>query len=91
MHSLVQFASLADAKKARKHVHGANIFPDCCTVKVEYAKQESLNVKANTDRARDYTLAVNGGGENNNIINEEDWKSTRLNSVTIRSRMPSSA
>ena len=24
-------------------------------------------------------------------LNEEDWKSTRLNSVTIRNRMPSSA
>ena len=72
VHSLVQFASVTDAKNARNNLHGANIYPDCCTVKVEYAKQESLNVRSNTERTKDYTVTVNG--ENNNVINGEGGK-----------------
>ena len=39
----------------RNNLHGASIFPDCCTIKAEFAKQEKLNVKTNNNRARDYT------------------------------------
>ena len=53
----------------RTNLHGANIYRDSCTIKVEFAKQDILNVKTNDDRTWDYTATgqtktngqVNGG------------------------------
>ena len=56
----------------RTNLHGANIFPDCCTIKVEFAKQEVLNVKTNDDRTRDFTIQVakgmNGGSQKQKVL-----------------------
>lgn len=49
----------------RTNLHGANIYKGSCTLKVEFAKQEMLNVKSNNDRTWDFTVgeSINGNGE----------------------------
>ena len=44
-------------------MHGANIYPNCCTLKVEFAKQEMLNVKTNNDRTWDFTVEATSNGK----------------------------
>ena len=34
---------------------GQNIYNSCCTLRIEYPKLPSLNVKYNNDKSRDYT------------------------------------
>lgn len=34
---------------------GQNIYNACCTLRIEYSKLTSLNVKYNNDKSRDYT------------------------------------
>jgi hypothetical protein len=34
---------------------GQNIYNSCCTLRIEYSKLSSLNVKYNNDKSRDYT------------------------------------
>ena len=61
--------SLSHLLLCRTNLHGANIYRDSCTIKVEFAKQDVLNVKRNDDKTWDYTATgqtkvngqVNGG------------------------------
>lgn len=34
---------------------GQNIYNSCCTLRIDYSKMQSLNVKYNNDKSRDYT------------------------------------
>ena len=61
VHALVQYRDLEAAIEARASLHGCNIFRDSCTIKVEFAKQQDLNVKTNDTKTWDFTL------DNNNI------------------------
>ena len=69
VHALVQYQDIASAREARTSLHGCNIFRNSCTIKVEFAKQENLNVKTNDTRTWDFTLGssskdkVNGEGK----------------------------
>ena len=56
VHALVQYQDIATAREARTSLHGCNIFRNSCTIKVEFAKQENLNVKTNDTRTWDFTL-----------------------------------
>ena len=44
-------------------MHGANIYQGSCTLKVEFAKQEMLNVKSNNDRTWDFTVGATSNGK----------------------------
>ncbi len=43
---------------------GCDIYSGCCTLKVEYARQNELNVKRNDDMSWDYTEELAHGGQN---------------------------
>jgi len=58
--AMVEFCNLDDAMKAKKTLHGCDIYPDCCTLRIEFGRQEKLNVKANTQYTWDYTVAPGG-------------------------------
>lgn len=34
---------------------GQNIYNSCCTLRIDFSKMQSLNVKYNNDKSRDYT------------------------------------
>lgn len=40
---------------ALQTLDGQNIYTACCTLRVEYSKLTSLNVRYNNDKSRDYT------------------------------------
>ena len=48
---------------SRTNLHGANIYRDSCTIKVEFAKQGMLNVKSNNDRTWDFTVGATSNGK----------------------------
>ncbi|XP_068897477.1 polypyrimidine tract-binding protein 2 isoform X1 [Tenebrio molitor] len=72
--ALIQYPDTASAQSAKQALDGQNIYNSCCTLRIDYSKMSSLNVKYNNDKSRDYTnpnlptgdandqLATLGGG-----------------------------
>ncbi|XP_037945976.1 heterogeneous nuclear ribonucleoprotein L-like, partial [Teleopsis dalmanni] len=59
--AMVEFDSLEAATRARENLNGADIYSGCCTLKIDYAKPEKLNVYKNEqDTSWDYTLTAVG-------------------------------
>ncbi|KAL1116464.1 hypothetical protein AAG570_004937, partial [Ranatra chinensis] len=52
---LVQYPDVLSAQSAKLSLDGQNIYNSCCTLRIEYSKLTSLNVKYNNDKSRDYT------------------------------------
>ena len=72
---MVEFETLESASKARTSLHGCDIYNNCCTMKVEYSKMESLKVRENGPMSWDFTLNSNEGrGEMGRpvILNDPD-------------------
>jgi len=59
IHAMVEFDCLDSAISAKKNLHGCDIYSGCCTLKVEYAKTDRLQVKRNDDMSWDYTDEFN--------------------------------
>uniref|UniRef100_A0A0K8STK6 RRM domain-containing protein n=1 Tax=Lygus hesperus TaxID=30085 RepID=A0A0K8STK6_LYGHE len=63
---LVHFQDVVSAQTAKMALDGQNVYNGCCTLRIEYSKLTSLNVKYNNDKSRDYTnpgLPNGEGGE----------------------------
>ncbi|XP_073973838.1 polypyrimidine tract-binding protein 1 heph isoform X3 [Rhodnius prolixus] len=60
---LVQYQELVAAQAAKMSLDGQNIYNSCCTLRIEYSKLTSLNVKYNNDKSRDYTNPTLPNGE----------------------------
>ncbi|XP_055694096.1 heterogeneous nuclear ribonucleoprotein L isoform X1 [Lutzomyia longipalpis] len=57
--AMVEFDSIESATRARDNLNGADIYSGCCTLKIDYAKPEKLNVyKNDSDTSWDFTLTV---------------------------------
>ncbi|KAM5193029.1 polypyrimidine tract-binding protein 3 isoform 2-T2 [Mantella aurantiaca] len=53
--SLLQYADSLNAQHAKVALDGQNIYNACCTLRIEFSKLTSLNVKYNNDKSRDFT------------------------------------
>ncbi|KAM9363293.1 heterogeneous nuclear ribonucleoprotein L-like isoform 2-T2 [Symphorus nematophorus] len=53
--AMVEFESVEDAQKAKLALNGADIYAGCCTLKIEYARPNRLNVVRNDNNSWDYT------------------------------------
>ncbi|XP_061118402.1 polypyrimidine tract-binding protein 3 isoform X1 [Conger conger] len=53
--ALLQYADPLNAHHAKVTLDGQNIYNACCTLRVEFSKLTSLNVKYNNDKSRDFT------------------------------------
>ncbi|XP_077283489.1 heterogeneous nuclear ribonucleoprotein L-like isoform X2 [Arctopsyche grandis] len=53
--AMVEFDSLESATRAKEALNGADIYSGCCTLKIEFAKPERLNVFKNDKDSWDYT------------------------------------
>ena len=62
--SMVEFDDIQTATSAKNQLHGCDIYSGSCTLKVEFAKTDRLNVKRNDDMTWDYTdeFAMRQGG-----------------------------
>ncbi|XP_061381010.1 heterogeneous nuclear ribonucleoprotein L isoform X2 [Danaus plexippus] len=55
--AMVEFESIDSATRAKEALHGCDIYSGCCTLKIEFAKPERLNVFKNDQDSWDYTLS----------------------------------
>ena len=62
IHAMVEFNSIESAGQAKRNLHGCDIYSGCCTLKVEFAKTDRLQVKKNDDMSWDYTDEFTRGG-----------------------------
>ncbi|KAJ8321028.1 hypothetical protein KUTeg_002615 [Tegillarca granosa] len=53
--AMVTFESVESAKRAKQSLNGADIYSGCCTLKIDFAKPERLNVIRNDQDSWDYT------------------------------------
>ncbi|XP_013882036.1 heterogeneous nuclear ribonucleoprotein L-like [Austrofundulus limnaeus] len=53
--AMVEFESVEDAQKAKLALNGADIYSGCCTLKIEYARPNRLNVVRNDTSSWDYS------------------------------------
>ncbi|XP_034142119.1 heterogeneous nuclear ribonucleoprotein L isoform X11 [Drosophila guanche] len=66
--AMVEFDNLDAATRARENLNGADIYAGCCTLKIDYAKPEKLNVYKNEpDTSWDYTLSTVAPAQSHNL------------------------
>ncbi|KAF7631086.1 RRM domain-containing protein [Meloidogyne graminicola] len=53
--ALIQLSESNAAMNAKNSLDGLNIYNGCCTLNIEFSKLNTLNVKYNNDKSRDYT------------------------------------
>ncbi|NXO84749.1 PTBP1 protein, partial [Sitta europaea] len=53
--ALLQYADPMNAQHAKLSLDGQNIYNACCTLRIDFSKLTSLNVKYNNDKSRDFT------------------------------------
>lgn len=53
--ALIQYPDTQSAQAAKQALDGQNIYNGCCTLRIDYSKMSSLNVKYNNEKSRDYT------------------------------------
>ena len=61
--AMVEFDSVDTAKQAKESLHGCDIYSGCCTLKIEFAKPNKLNVYRNDTDSWDYTNPNLGSGK----------------------------
>nr|XP_013798886.1 PREDICTED: polypyrimidine tract-binding protein 3 isoform X4 [Apteryx mantelli mantelli] len=52
---LLQYADPMNAHYAKMALDGQNVYNACCTLRIDFSKLTSLNVKYNNDKSRDFT------------------------------------
>ena len=72
MQAMVEFDTLENASKARSSLHGADIYSNCCTMKAEYSKMESLRVRENGVMSWDFSSALPSRSERRTILNDPE-------------------
>lgn len=53
--ALVQMGDAVQSQTAKLSLDGQNIYNGCCTLRIEFSRLDSLNVKFNNDKSRDFT------------------------------------
>ncbi|CAA85411.3 RRM domain-containing protein [Caenorhabditis elegans] len=53
--ALVQMSEANSAQLAKQGLENQNVYNGCCTLRIDYSKLSTLNVKYNNDKSRDYT------------------------------------
>ncbi|XP_075997643.1 polypyrimidine tract-binding protein 1-like isoform X2 [Genypterus blacodes] len=53
--ALLQYPDPLNAHNAKLYLDGQNIYNGCCTLRISFSKLNSLNVKFNNDKSRDFT------------------------------------
>ncbi|XP_032874069.1 polypyrimidine tract-binding protein 3 isoform X2 [Amblyraja radiata] len=65
--ALLQYADPMHAHHAKMALDGQNIYNACCTLRIEFSKLTSLNVKYNNDKSRDFTRLDLPSGDGQSI------------------------
>lgn len=68
--ALIQFSSDREAQAAKVSLDGQNIYHACCTLRIDFSKMSSLNVKFNNEKSRDFTNPSLPAGEGMDNVNQ---------------------
>ncbi|GLV32865.1 hephaestus, partial [Carabus blaptoides fortunei] len=66
--ALIQYPDTQSAQTAKQALDGQNIYNSCCTLRIDYSKMSSLNVKYNNDKSRDFTNPTLPTGDGNDQL-----------------------
>ena len=62
--AMIEFESINDANAVKESLHGCDIYPGCCTLKVEFSEiTNELHVCKNDDETWDYTKDIGASNE----------------------------
>lgn len=61
--ALIQMKDAGCAQAAKNALHGHSIYASCCTLHIDYSKLNTLNVKYNNEKSRDYTNPLLPAGD----------------------------
>lgn len=53
--ALIQFADPVSAYNAKTALNGVNVYYGCCTLRIDFSKLSTLNVRYNNEKSRDFT------------------------------------
>ncbi|XP_017771210.1 PREDICTED: heterogeneous nuclear ribonucleoprotein L isoform X2 [Nicrophorus vespilloides] len=56
--AMVEFDGVESAVRAKETLNGADIYSGCCTLKIDFAKPDKLNVHKNDTESWDYTVSI---------------------------------
>ncbi|XP_018561634.1 heterogeneous nuclear ribonucleoprotein L isoform X2 [Anoplophora glabripennis] len=76
--AMVEFDSVESAVRAKDTLNGADIYSGCCTLKIDFAKPEKLNVHKNDSESWDYTVSLlkeNANGRPQPLLQEPHYGS----------------
>ncbi|NXI38000.1 PTBP1 protein, partial [Galbula dea] len=68
--ALLQYADPVSSQHAKLSLDGQNIYNACCTLRIDFSKLTSLNVKYNNDKSRDYTRPDLPSGDNQPTLDQ---------------------
>ena len=66
--ALIQYRTESEATAAKTALDGQNIYNSCCTLRIDFSKMTTLNVKYNNDKSRDYTNPTLPSGESGDSL-----------------------
>ncbi|TPP66556.1 Heterogeneous nuclear ribonucleoprotein L [Fasciola gigantica] len=58
---MVEFTSVTEARQAKRHLNGADIYTGCCTLKVDFARPTKLTVTKNDKDSWDFEITAQSG------------------------------
>jgi polypyrimidine tract-binding protein 1 len=61
--ALIQYSDPISAQTAKTSLNGQSIYHGCCTLRVDYSKLHTLNVRYNNEKSRDYTDSTLPSGD----------------------------
>ena len=79
LQALVEFKTIDDASRIQQALNGCDIYPGCCTLKIEYSKTTKLNVRSNTSESFNIDIGVDPFNQSYNQ-RYGDFQSEKLNS-----------
>uniref|UniRef100_A0A5S6QNS4 RRM domain-containing protein n=1 Tax=Trichuris muris TaxID=70415 RepID=A0A5S6QNS4_TRIMR len=67
VHALVEFPDIESARAAKQRLNGCDIYANCCTLKIEFAKINRLSVTGNDQDQADYTTTNAGAPQQSEL------------------------
>ncbi|KAM4883811.1 polypyrimidine tract-binding protein 1 isoform 4-T7 [Sylvia borin] len=68
--ALLQYADPMSSQHAKLSLDGQNIYNACCTLRIDFSKLTSLNVKYNNEKSRDFTRPDLPSGDNQPTLDQ---------------------
>ncbi|XP_023651554.1 polypyrimidine tract-binding protein 1 isoform X2 [Paramormyrops kingsleyae] len=86
--ALLQYSDGLLAQHAKMSLDGQNIYNACCTLRINFSKLTSLNVKYNNDKSRDYTRPDLPSGDSQPSIEHQAMAAAAFGAPGIISANP---